>query len=152
MVLMMTLPGTAIITCGDEISPTAVSAVLIKSSELYLKYPSKTHLSFCQENQRRWRALFRSLSRTRTHEEALLFAIRPLAYLRSWACAHFLVMLHFGSEPVSLDPDWAPSLPERGVFVTSTGLDRFGSVSLRSINLQPHEAVVIKLYEADNQA
>ncbi|KAK1785876.1 hypothetical protein P4O66_003243 [Electrophorus voltai] len=144
MVLMMTLPGTAIITCGDEISPTTNASV-------YLSEDDKTNRDSRQkENQRRWRALFRSLSRTRTHEEALLFGnltflpvnspavgsasansttIRPLAYLRSWACAHFLVMLHFGSEPVSLDPDWAPSLPERGVFVTSTGLDRFGSSS-----------------------
>ncbi|XP_076833380.1 4F2 cell-surface antigen heavy chain [Brachyhypopomus gauderio] len=147
LVLMMTLPGTPVITYGAEISPTT-------------------------DEERRWRVLFRSLSRVRTREEALLFgsftflpvngtslssaptnstATPPLAFLRSWGCVHFLVLLNFGSETVVLDPNWAPSLPEAGVFVTSTGLNHFGPVSLRSIILLPCEAIVIKLFQANSR-
>lgn len=36
------------------------------------------------------------------------------------------------------------------LFVASTGMDRFGSTSLYSLRLQPHEAIVIKLFEAQN--
>ncbi|XP_036419508.1 4F2 cell-surface antigen heavy chain [Colossoma macropomum] len=144
MVLIMTLPGTPIIRYGDEISQPVNQ---IKS--------------------RRSTSLFQSLSRTRFREEALLFgtftflpfnssaqsnssATPPLAFLRSWGCVHVLVLFNLGSEPQSLDPNWAPSLPEEGVFVTSTGLDRLGAVSLQSIKLHPHEAIVIKLFEPDN--
>ncbi|XP_016101698.1 4F2 cell-surface antigen heavy chain [Sinocyclocheilus grahami] len=147
LVLIMTLPGTPIIKYGEEVNPVQ---------------------DLDQLNQPL--ALFHSLSQSRAREEALHFgkftflsfnhsmsssglnstATPPLAFLRSWGCVHFLVMFNLGSEPHTLDPDWAPSLPESGVFVTSTGLDRCGPVSLRSIKMQPHEAIVIKLFESDN--
>lgn len=111
-------------------------------------------------------ALFHSLSRTRSHEEALLHgtftflpspffgftnstATPPMAFLRSWGCVHFLVLFNLGSESHTLDSNWSLSLPESGMFVTSTGLNRFGTVPLQSITLQPHEAIVIKLFETD---
>ncbi|XP_073673392.1 amino acid transporter heavy chain SLC3A2 [Garra rufa] len=147
LVLIMTLPGTPIIKYGDEVS-------LVQD----LDQPYQPL------------ALFHSLSQSRAREEALHFgrftflsfnasmspsspnstATPPLAFLRSWGCVHFLVLFNLGSEPHTLDPDWAPSLPEGGVFVTSTGLDRLGPVSLKSIKMQPHEAIVIKLFESDN--
>lgn len=116
------------------------------------------------------RALFHSLSRTRSHEEALLrgtftfftfntsslsfastnsTATPPMAFLRSWGCVHFLVLFNLGSESHALDSNQTLSLPESGMFVTSTGLDRFGQVTLQSITLQPHEAIVIKLFKTD---
>uniref|UniRef100_A0A3Q1FD02 Si:dkey-202g17.3 n=1 Tax=Acanthochromis polyacanthus TaxID=80966 RepID=A0A3Q1FD02_9TELE len=113
-------------------------------------------------------ALFTSLSRSRSREEALLygsFTFLPfntsstsnstfsspssppvLAFLRSWGCVHFLVLLNIGPEVHPLDPNWASNLPEAGVFVTSTGMDRLGSTSLYTLQLQPHEAIVIKLF------
>lgn len=116
-------------------------------------------------------ALFTSLSRSRAREEALLygtltflpfnFSTSPsnstlaspspapiLAFLRSWGCVHFLILLNVGPELHALAPAWAPSLPEAGVFVTSTGMDRLGSMTLKKLELQPHEAIVIKLFEA----
>ncbi|XP_030633822.1 4F2 cell-surface antigen heavy chain [Chanos chanos] len=154
MVLMMTLPGTPIIKYGEEISPSQVSTKMTRPL-----------------------GLFQSLSRMRAREEALRFgsftflpfnatsvghgtpnatatatvaATPPLAFLRSWGCVHFLVLFNLGSVSHTLDPDWAPSLPEGGVYVTSTGLDRLGSVSLQSMQLRPKEAVVIKLFETGN--
>ncbi|XP_059389436.1 4F2 cell-surface antigen heavy chain [Carassius carassius] len=147
LVLIMTLPGTPIIRYGDEVNPVQ---------------------NLDQLNQPL--ALFHSLSQLRVREEALHFgrftflsfnhsmpssglnstATPPLAFLRSWGCVHFLVLFNLGSEPHTLDPDWAPSLPEGGVFVTSTGLDRCGPVSLKSIKMKPHEAIIIKLFESDN--
>ncbi|XP_016408305.1 4F2 cell-surface antigen heavy chain-like [Sinocyclocheilus rhinocerous] len=139
LVLIMTLPGTPIFRYGDEVNPVQ---------------------DLDQLNQPL--ALFHSLSQSRAREETLSFnasmsssgfnstVTPPLAFLRSWGCVHFLVLFNLGSEPHTLDPDWAPCLPEGGVFVTSTGLDRFGPVSLRSIKMQPHEAVVIKVFESDN--
>ncbi|TRY83972.1 hypothetical protein DNTS_006291 [Danionella cerebrum] len=146
LVLIMTLPGTPIIKYGEEFN--------LVQQVTQLNQPP---------------ALFHSLSQSRAHEEALHFgtftlltfnaslpssglnstSTPPIAFLRSWGCVHFLVLIHLGSKPHSLDPGWAPSLPEGGVFVTSTGLDRFGPVTLRSIKMQPHEAIVIKLFESD---
>ncbi|KAL7832034.1 hypothetical protein AOLI_G00295820 [Acnodon oligacanthus] len=163
MVLIMTLPGTPIIRYGDEISQSVNVSV-------YLPIDGQAHEDTIQQNRiksRRSTSFFQSLSRTHFREEALLFgtftflpfnssaqsnssATPPLAFLRSWGCVHVLVLFNLGSEPQSLDPNWAPSLPEEGVFVTSTGLDRLGAVSLKSIQLQPHEAIVIKLFEPDN--
>lgn len=118
-------------------------------------------------------SLFHSLSHTRSHEEALLYgsfifvtfnttslrfgstnstnstAMPPLAFLRSWGCIHFLVVFNLGSESHALDYNWTLSLPESGMVVTSTGLDRVGQVTLQSITLQPHEAIVIRLFEID---
>ncbi|XDV32703.1 hypothetical protein PO909_003451 [Leuciscus waleckii] len=147
LVLIMTLPGTPVIKYGDEVNPI-------------------------QEQLNQPLALFQSLIQSRAREEALHFGrftflpfndsmsssglnstvTPPLAFLRSWGCVHFLVLFNLGSEPHTLDPDWAPSLPEGGVFVISTGLDRFGPVSLRSIKMQPHEAIVIKLFESDKSS
>ncbi|KAL6471326.1 hypothetical protein MHYP_G00199760 [Metynnis hypsauchen] len=144
------------------------AAELAKAMESRLKtlqgeWPSWTN----RIKSRRSTSFFQSLSRTRFREEALLFgtftflpfnssaqsnssATPPLAFLRSWGCVHILVLFNLGSEHQSLDPNWAPSLPKEGVFVTSTGLDRLGAVSLQSIQLHPHEAIVIKLFEPDN--
>lgn len=117
-------------------------------------------------------ALFTSLSHSRVREEALLYGsftflpfnsstnsssnstlVSPtsppvLAFLRSWGCVHFLILLNIGSEPHVLDPAWAPNLPKGGVFVASTGMDRLGTMTLSKLVLQPHEAIVIKLFEA----
>uniref|UniRef100_A0A3P8SUK7 Si:dkey-202g17.3 n=1 Tax=Amphiprion percula TaxID=161767 RepID=A0A3P8SUK7_AMPPE len=137
MVLMMTLPGSPAVQYDEQIDQT--------------------------------QALFTSLSRSRSREEALLygsFTFLPfntsssssssnstfsspssppvLAFLRSWGCVHFLVLLNIGPEVHPLDPNWASNLPEAGVFVTSTGMDRLGSTSLDTLQLQPHEAIVIK--------
>lgn len=116
-------------------------------------------------------ALFHALSHARSHEEALLYGTftfltsnttslsfgstnstttLPLAFLRSWGCIHFLVLFNLGSESYALDSNWTLSLPESGMFVTSTGLDRLGPVTLQSITLQPHEAIVIKLFQTDH--
>ncbi|XP_047676701.1 4F2 cell-surface antigen heavy chain [Tachysurus fulvidraco] len=150
MVLMMTLPGTPVIRHGDEISQA----------------PNPHHPTHST-------ALFHSLSRIRFHEEALLYgtftfltfnttslsfgstnstnstATSPMAYLRSWGCVHFLVLFNLGSESHALNYNWTLSVPESGMFVTSTGLNRVGPVTLQSITLQPYEAIVIKLFETD---
>lgn len=116
-------------------------------------------------------ALFTSLSHSRAREEALLFGsfkflpynsstnsslLSPtpapsppvLAFLRSWGCVHFLVLLNVGPTPHALNPSWASSLPLEGVFVASSGMDRIGSMTLRSLEMKPHEAILIKLFEA----
>ncbi|XP_051966479.1 4F2 cell-surface antigen heavy chain-like [Xyrauchen texanus] len=159
LVLIMTLPGTPIIKFGDEVNP-------IQDGTLNTSAANQQYLGQLKQPL----ALFHSLRQSRAREEALQFgsfsflpfnatmsssnpnstAIPPLAFLRSWGCVHFLVMFNLGFEPHTLDPDWAPSLPKGGVFLTSSGLDRLGPVSLRSIVLQPHEAIVIKLFESDN--
>uniref|UniRef100_W5LM91 Si:dkey-202g17.3 n=1 Tax=Astyanax mexicanus TaxID=7994 RepID=W5LM91_ASTMX len=160
MVLMMTLPGTPVIRYGDEISQS------VNISE-YESTKDREHQDPAVKSKRStW--LFHSLIRARFREEALLYgtftflpfnssaytnstATPPLAFLRSWGCSHFLVLFNLGSETHSLDPDWAASLPEEGVYVTSTGLDRAGAVFLHSIKLQPQEAIVIKLFEARSE-
>ncbi|XP_024863503.1 4F2 cell-surface antigen heavy chain [Kryptolebias marmoratus] len=149
LVLMMTLPG----------SPA-------------FQYKEETNQTQDEETKRPAVALFTTLSRSKAREEALLYGsftflpfnttsyVSPnsssssappppiLAFLRSWGCVHFLVLLNFGAEPLSLDPAWAPGLPEKGVFVASTGMNHLGVTSLYSITLQPHEAIVIKLFKA----
>ncbi|KAF3692750.1 4F2 cell-surface antigen heavy chain [Channa argus] len=142
LVLMMTLPG----------SPAVQHNYMIDQTQ-----DSKTNSTV---------ALFSSLSDSRAREEALLYGsftflpyntsnsssnstLSPsshpmLAFLRSWGCVHLLILLNAGPELHSLDPAWAPSLPEHGVFVTSTGMDRMGSTPLNALELQPYEAVVIK--------
>ncbi|KAG7480051.1 4F2 cell-surface antigen heavy chain-like [Solea senegalensis] len=152
LVLTMTLPGSPALQYDEDIDQT-------------------------QDNGKERRSavtLFTSLSHSRAREEALMygsFTFLPfntsstnsssspnstvsspssptvLAFLRSWGCVHFLVLLNVGSEPHALDPAWAPTLPEAGVFVTSSGLDRLGSTSLYMLVLKPHEAIVIKLFE-----
>lgn len=118
-------------------------------------------------------ALFTSLSHSRAREEPLVYGtytflpfnsstnfsssnstlISPssppiLAFLRSWGCVHFLILLNVGPELHPLEPAWAPHLPDAGVFVASTGMDRLGSITLNTLEMRPHEAVVIKLFEA----
>ncbi|KAL2096362.1 hypothetical protein ACEWY4_008510 [Coilia grayii] len=154
MVLLMTLPGTPVVSDGEEVSPAQNTTVNAIGDEIYI-----------QDEGKKWRsaiALFQSLSRTRSREEALLFgefsflpfndssssATPPLAFLRSWGCVHFLVLFNLGSEPHPLSPNWAPRLPEGGVFVTSTRMDRLGSVSLETLVMKPQEGIVIKLFES----
>lgn len=148
LVLMMTLPGSPTIQDDNEMMET--------------KDKGKKNRATIQ--------LFSSLSFSRAREEALQcgsFTFLPfntslssnsscsppicppiLAFLRSWGCVHFLVLLNVGPEPHTLDPAWASSLPEAGMFVASTGMDRFGSASLSTLRLLPYEAIVIKLFEA----
>lgn len=125
-----------------------------------------------EETRRSAVALFTSLSHSRAQEEALLFGsftflpynsstnsssnsmlVPPssppvLAFLRSWGCVHFLVLLNVGPTHHALNPGWAPSLPDAGVFVASSGMDRLGSMTLDTLEMRPHEAIVIKLFEA----
>ncbi|XP_023146768.1 4F2 cell-surface antigen heavy chain [Amphiprion ocellaris] len=169
MVLMMTLPGSPAVQYDEQIDQT---------QHVYLEVdgetdePSDTQAHPSLKDKRSAAALFTSLSRSRSREEALLygsFTFLPfntsssssssnstfsspssppvLAFLRSWGCVHFLVLLNIGPEVHPLDPNWASNLPEAGVFVTSTGMDRLGSTSLDTLQLQPHEAIVIKLFK-----
>ncbi|XP_026154452.1 4F2 cell-surface antigen heavy chain [Mastacembelus armatus] len=157
LMLLMTLPGTPAIQYDEEIIQTQ------KSSTLHgVKNQSLNHL----DNEiNSTVALFNVLRHTRAREEALLygnFTFLPfntssnstlssppphpiLAFLRSWACVKFLVLLNVGPEFHALDPAWIQDLPETGVFITSTGMDRIGLTSLYMLELQPHEAVVIRL-------
>ncbi|XP_037123446.1 4F2 cell-surface antigen heavy chain [Syngnathus acus] len=150
LVLLMTLPGTPVVQY-DQLYP-AQGGNGSESSEDKFKSRHSTV------------ALFSSLSHNRAREEALVFGsftFLPfnatlssatsspplLAFLRSWGCVHFLVLLNAGSEPHSLDPAWAPHLPQAGVFVAGTAGDRLGAVSLDALVLRPREAVVVKLFE-----
>jgi len=126
------------------------------------------HPQYKQKTKNSATALFTTLSHSKAREEALLygsFTFLPfntssnfsssspssppiLAFLRSWGCVEFLVLLNVGPEPHSLDPAWASSLPETGVFVASTGMNHLGSTSLYTLKLQPNEAIAIKLLKA----
>ncbi|XP_012732908.2 4F2 cell-surface antigen heavy chain [Fundulus heteroclitus] len=148
LVLMMTLPGSPAFTYKEQIDQTWDEKT---------KHPEV--------------ALFSTLSHSKSREQALLYGSLTflpfnttynfsssllsnssvssppmLGFLRSWGCAQFLVLLNVWPQPLSLDPAWAPSLPETGVYVASTGMDHMGSTSLYSVRLQPYEAVVIKLF------
>ncbi|GAA6235285.1 4F2 cell-surface antigen heavy chain-like [Lates japonicus] len=175
LVLMMTLPGSPAVQYDEEINQTQNVSLNAGSSHGEKNEPSDAPID--KKAKRLAIALFTSLSHSRAREEALLFGsftflpfnastnssssfsssnstlTSPssptlLAFLRSWGCVHFLVLLNVGPERHALDPAWAPSLPEAGVFVASTGMDRLGSTSLYTLELQPHEAIVIKLFEA----
>uniref|UniRef100_A0A3B3ZZ69 Uncharacterized protein n=1 Tax=Periophthalmus magnuspinnatus TaxID=409849 RepID=A0A3B3ZZ69_9GOBI len=154
LVLLMTLPGSPAVERDSDIDQKEVHFC---SSAQDIK--KRRHVAH---------ALFTSLSHSRAREEALLygtFSFLPfhtsnssnstapppppvLAFLRSWGCVHFLILLNIGPQTHALDPAWAPSLPEAGVYVASTGMDRLGATSLDTLVLQPHEAIVIKLFEA----
>ncbi|XP_032401512.1 4F2 cell-surface antigen heavy chain isoform X1 [Xiphophorus hellerii] len=148
LVLMMTLPGSPAFRYWEEIDHT-----------------------WDKESKHSEAALFSTLSHSKSREEALIYGTlmllpfnatynfssrsfsnssvspRPfLAFLRSWGCVQFLVLLNTWPEPLSLDPAWAPGLPEKGVFVASTGMNHMGSTYLHSLQLQPYEAIVIKLF------
>nr|XP_046245133.1 4F2 cell-surface antigen heavy chain [Scatophagus argus]XP_046245134.1 4F2 cell-surface antigen heavy chain [Scatophagus argus]XP_046245136.1 4F2 cell-surface antigen heavy chain [Scatophagus argus] len=169
LVLMMTLPGSPAVKYDEDINQTQNLSLTVSS-------PHESHTVSNADKGKTKRsavALFSSLSSSRAREEALLYgsftflpfnssstnsssnstfsslsSLPVLAFLRSWGCVHFLVLLNVGPEVHSLNPAWAPSLPEAGVFVTSTGMDRLGSMTLNTLELRPHEAVVIKLFES----
>lgn len=170
LVLMMTLPGSPTVQYDKDLDQTQ-NVSLDTSSSYQVINGSDTHTD-AEKTKRLAVALFTSLSRSRAREEALLygsFTFLPfnsttnssstnstlaspsplpiLAFLRSWGCVHFLILLNVGPGFHALDPAWAPSLPAAGVFVSSTGMDRLGSMALNTLVLQPHEAIVIKLFE-----
>ncbi|XP_057695502.1 4F2 cell-surface antigen heavy chain isoform X2 [Corythoichthys intestinalis] len=155
LVLLMTLPGSPVVQY-DQLEAAQGG----NGSEL----PDFTHKLKSRHSEM---SLFKSLSHSRAREEALLFgsftflpfnkssnatessssSLPILAFLRSWGCVHFLVLLNVGPEVRPLNPTWAPSLPEAGVFVASSAMDRLGAVTLDKLVLQPREAVVVKLFE-----
>ncbi|XP_077579060.1 amino acid transporter heavy chain SLC3A2 [Stigmatopora nigra] len=153
LILLMTLPGTPVVQY-DQLEPAQGG----NNSEL----ADNTHTF---KSRHSITALFKSLSHNRAREEALLFGTFTflpfnkssnasedssppiLAFLRSWGCVHFLVLLNVGPEARPLDPGWAPALPEAGVFVASSPMDRMGAVALDTLVLRPREAVVVKLFE-----
>ncbi|XP_028320632.1 4F2 cell-surface antigen heavy chain [Gouania willdenowi] len=166
LVLTMTLPGSPVIQHGE------VDQIQNVSLPVNGKSDEQSDASAGEETSTRSNlALFTSLSHSRAREEALLygsFTFLPfntsnmipsnstapsptnppiLAFLRSWGCVHFIILLNVGPVPHALDPAWAQSLPEAGVFVSSTGQDRLGSTSLYALKLQPYEAIVIKLFQ-----
>ncbi|XP_069004491.1 amino acid transporter heavy chain SLC3A2 [Embiotoca jacksoni] len=170
LVLIMTLPGSPAVRYDEELDQTQSVSLKVDSLRRKTDEPSDNRTD--KKKKRSAVALFASLSRSRAREEALLYGSLTflpfstssnssssnstfsspssppiLAFLRSWGCVHFLVLLNVGPELHSLDPAWAPSLPEAGVFVTSTEMDRSGTTSLYTLKLQPHEAIVIKLFE-----
>ncbi|CAJ1065416.1 F2 cell-surface antigen heavy chain [Xyrichtys novacula] len=170
LVLMMTLPGSPAVQYDEDLDNRQNLSMKVGSS------PGENNTSVSHTDKEKERrlavALFTSLSHSRAREEALLYgsftflpfnsstnasssdyspAAPPpppvLAYLRSWGCVHFLILLNVGPEPHALEPTWAPRLPKAGVFMTSTGMDRLGTTALDSVTLRPHEAIVIKLFE-----
>ncbi|XP_068174214.1 amino acid transporter heavy chain SLC3A2 [Antennarius striatus] len=171
VVLLMTVPGSPAFQTVEEIEQT--QNMPLKDSDAH----GQTNGTVAVRKTRSSAvALFNSLSHSRAREEALQygsFTFLPvnssiqsssnstlaslssppiLAFLRSWGCVHFLILLNTGSERHALDPTWAASLPETGVFVISTEMDRLGSTTLHSLELRPHEAVVIKLFDARSYA
>ncbi|XP_028275871.1 4F2 cell-surface antigen heavy chain [Parambassis ranga] len=172
LVLLMTLPGSPAVSHDEDIDRTQNVSLKVATSHREMDELSDPHTDK-EKTKHTAVALFASLSHSRAREEALLFGsftflsfnassnssfnnstLSPpssppiLAFLRSWGCVHFLILLNVGSDVHTLDPAWVPSLPEAGVFVASTGMGRLGSTSLYKLSLQPHEAIVIKLFEA----
>ncbi|XP_026232475.1 4F2 cell-surface antigen heavy chain [Anabas testudineus] len=162
LVLMMTMPGSPAVQYDDAIGQTQNESLKVSFSHEEKNESSDTEDKLTPNSTV---ALFSSLSRSRAREEAILYgsltflpyriptnsssnstlSYSPiLAFLRSWGCVHFLVLLNVGSEFHILDPAWDPGLHKEGVFVASTGMDRLGPISLNTLELQPHEAVVIK--------
>ncbi|XP_068442018.1 amino acid transporter heavy chain SLC3A2 [Clinocottus analis] len=168
LVLVMTLPGSPVVQYDEDIVQAKNVSLKVSSSQSDTNQSSDTHTD---GEKRSVAALFSTLSHSRAREEALLFgnftflpfnsstdssssnSTLPsppapiLAFLRSWGCVHFLILLNVGPEPHTLDPSQAPSLPKAGVFVANTRMDRMGSTSLDRLQLRPHEAIVIKLFE-----
>ncbi|XP_049917970.1 4F2 cell-surface antigen heavy chain isoform X1 [Epinephelus moara] len=170
LVLTMTLPGSPAVQYDEDIDQTQNASLKISSPHENKDETPDNHKDK-EKKKRSAVTLFTSLSHSRAKEEALLFgsftflpfnsstnssssanSTLPsppiLAFLRSWGCVHFLILLNVGPEPHVLDPAWAPSLPKAGVFVSSTGMDRLGSTNLDTLELRPHEAILIKLFEA----
>ncbi|XP_034404500.1 4F2 cell-surface antigen heavy chain isoform X2 [Cyclopterus lumpus] len=169
LLLVMTLPGSPAVQYDEDLDQVQNVSLKVVSSHRDTNKSSDTHTD--EEKKRSVAALFSTLSHSRAREEALLFgsftflpfnsstyssssnSTLPspsppiLAFLRSWGCVHFLILLNVGPEPGALEPTRAPSLPKAGVFVANTRMDRMGSTTLDTLELRPHEAIVIKLFE-----
>ncbi|XP_011606694.1 4F2 cell-surface antigen heavy chain isoform X1 [Takifugu rubripes] len=163
LVLMMTLPGSPAVQYNGDIDQT--QSIDISSSSHGMNETGSPPV----KARRSSLALLTSLSNSRSREEALLFgsffslpfsslsnssfnsSSSPpppiLAFLRSWSCVQFAVLLNVGPELRAVDPAWASSLPDTGMFVASTEMDRLGSTTLNELHLRPYEAVIIKLLE-----
>ncbi|XP_011480849.1 4F2 cell-surface antigen heavy chain [Oryzias latipes] len=168
-VLLITMPGSPAIQ-HDEDFERFQREFMSKNS------PNKDIIrSYTYKNMDKTKrgnvALFNILSHSKAIEEALMYgsftflpfdassnsssnstvspSLSPplLAFLRSWGCVHFLVLLNVGAEPHFLNPAWAPNLPESGVFVASSGLNRYGTTPLHAVEVHPHEAIVLKLFK-----
>ncbi|KAM6932919.1 amino acid transporter heavy chain SLC3A2 [Xenentodon cancila] len=170
LVLTMTLPGSPVIQYDEKIDQTQTS---LGRGALHREGDEPSDRDK-RKSKRSATVLFTTLSHSKASEEALLFgnftflpfntssnfssssnstfpaSLSPpiLAFLRSWGCVQFLVLLNVGPEPHSPDPAWALGLPESGVFVAGTGMNRWGPISLVTLTLQPREAIVIKLFKA----
>ncbi|XP_041653132.1 4F2 cell-surface antigen heavy chain [Cheilinus undulatus] len=169
LVLMMTLPGSPVVQYDEDLDRRQNMSLRVGSSTA-ASTPSDSQTD--KEKRKHLAvALFSSLSHSRAREEALLYGsctflpfnastnassssnLSPspppvLAFLRSWGCVHFLILLNVGPTPQALDPAWAPRLPKAGVFSASTDMDRLGTTTLDLLELRPHEAIVIKLFES----
>ncbi|XP_013766683.1 4F2 cell-surface antigen heavy chain [Pundamilia nyererei] len=142
LVLMMTLPGSPAIQYDKDMEKTKEKG---KMNRAALQLFSSLSFSKAREEALQYGSFtFLPFNTSSSSNSSLSSPLSPpiLAFLRSWGCVHFLVLLNFGFQPQSLDPAWASSLPDAGLFVAST--------SLYSLRLQPHEAIVIKLFEAQN--
>ncbi|KAK1154538.1 4F2 cell-surface antigen heavy chain [Acipenser oxyrinchus oxyrinchus] len=176
-VLIFTLPGTPFLYYGDEIglheqqnnSVTELPPMRWGSYQIpgTARHPTgspggvETQISVEAElkEKRSVLKLFKSLSQARALEVALQcgnFTLLPssttapspvLAFLRSWECVHFLILLNFGHQEASLTDHLTPGLPTRGAIVVSSRLDRQGAVALDTLRLQPREALVVKLFD-----
>ncbi|RVE64841.1 hypothetical protein OJAV_G00130050 [Oryzias javanicus] len=170
-VLLITMPGSPAIQ-HDEDFERFQRELMKKNSSNKGIIRSYTYKDI-DKTKRANVALFSILSHSKAIEEALMYGsftflpfnassnsssnstVSPpssspplLAFLRSWGCVHFLVLLNVGAEPHFLNPAWSPSLPDSGVFVASSRMNRFGTTSLHSVEVHPHEAVVLKLFKA----
>ncbi|KAL3991916.1 lymphocyte antigen 6 complex locus protein D/E/G6/H [Sarotherodon galilaeus] len=150
LVLMMTLPGSPAIHYDKDMEKTKDKS---KMNRAALQLFSSLSFSKAREEALQYGSFtFLPFNTSSSSNSSLSSPLSPpiLAFLRSWGCVHFLVLLNFGFQPQSLDPAWASSLPEARLFVASSGMDRFGSTSLYSLRLRPYEAIVIKLLEAQS--
>ncbi|MGH0133188.1 UNVERIFIED_CONTAM: hypothetical protein FKN15_051978 [Acipenser sinensis] len=176
-VLTFTLPGTPFLYYGDEIGlhEQQNNSVMELPPMRWGSYQSpgtarhptgypggvETQISVEAElkEKRSVLKLFKSLSQARALEVALQcgnFTLLPssttapspvLAFLRSWECVHFLILLNFGHQEAALTDHWTPGLPTQGAIVVSSRLDRQGAVALDTLRLQPREALVVKLFD-----
>ncbi|KAM6972884.1 amino acid transporter heavy chain SLC3A2 [Aplochiton taeniatus] len=176
LVLIMTLPGSSVIQYGQEVLPTQnvafngsvahgegngseeiderlerASLALIgslrnsRAREESLLYGSFTFLPYNPTSPSANSAYSSSFSNSTTPASS---SVPVLAFLRSWGCAHLLVVLNLSPEPRILDPAWLPNMPASGMFIASTSTDRMGSMALDELTLRPLEAVVVKLFES----
>ncbi|XP_041090464.1 neutral and basic amino acid transport protein rBAT [Polyodon spathula] len=176
-VLTFTLPGAPFLYYGDEIglheqqnnSVTELPSMRWGSYQISgtVRHPTgspggaEAQISVEAELKEKHSILklFKSLSQARALEVALQcgnFTLLPsitttpspfLAFLRSWECIHFLVLLNFGQQEAVLTDHLTPGLPTRGTIVVSSRLDRQGAVALDTLRLQPREALVVKFID-----